>query len=50
VLVVFISGQPFDVEPEQRRHPYCAFLTKPFPPKDLLKTIHELEEHRTARE
>jgi two-component system cell cycle sensor histidine kinase/response regulator CckA len=50
LLVVFISGQPFDLEAERRRHPYCAFLTKPFPPKLLLKTIHELEEHRTARD
>ncbi len=46
LVVVFISGYPIDMEAEQRRHPHCAFLLKPFPPKALVRTIQELEAKR----
>jgi two-component system cell cycle sensor histidine kinase/response regulator CckA len=42
MLVVFMSGYPFDIEAEQRRLPNCAFLRKPFPPQILVTTIQDL--------
>jgi two-component system cell cycle sensor histidine kinase/response regulator CckA len=47
--VVFMSGDLFDIDAEQRRHPYCAFLMKPFVPTTLVKTIQELDERRSRR-
>ena len=46
LLVVFISGFPFDIEAERQSHSYCAYMEKPFPPRVLLRTISELDEQR----
>ncbi len=46
LLVVFISGYPMDIRAEQQRHPYCAFVLKPFPPKSLVSTIRSLAARR----
>ncbi len=40
--VVFISGYEIDIEAERRRHPYCAFVHKPFSAKALVSSINEL--------
>lgn len=45
-MVVFISGYPVDIEAEQRKHPYCAHLMKPFPPQALPRAIEALAEQR----
>lgn len=43
-IVVFISGYPVDIETEQRKHPYCSCLLKPFPPQALPRAIQMLIE------
>ncbi len=49
LLVVFISGYPLDTEAACRRHPYCKFLLKPFPPRTLVSAIAELAEKRRSQ-
>jgi DNA-binding NtrC family response regulator len=46
LLVVFISGYPLDIEAERLKHPLCAYLEKPFPPRTLLGAISGLAEQR----
>jgi two-component system cell cycle sensor histidine kinase/response regulator CckA len=49
LLVVFISGLPFDIEAERQKHPYCAYVQKPFPSRTLLPAIAALEDLRQRR-
>jgi CheY-like chemotaxis protein len=49
LLVVFISGYALDMDAAQRRHPHCAFLRKPFPPKTLVRTVEEMTKKREGR-
>jgi DNA-binding response OmpR family regulator len=42
--VLFISGRPIHFESERRRYSRCAFLPKPFPPNELIKTLTSLSE------
>lgn len=46
LLVVFMSGMPFDIEAERRKHAYCAYVEKPFAPRTLLAAISELVDER----
>ena len=41
--VIYISGYPFDLEPEQSRFPTrpCAFLAKPFTRQALLQAVEK---------
>lgn len=49
LLVVFISGYVLDMDAAQRRHPHCAFLRKPFPPKTLVRAIEEMTKNRESK-
>lgn len=40
--VVFTSGCPVDWERNQPEHARCAFLPKPFQPRDLMQVISDL--------
>jgi len=43
IPVLFISGYPFDLEAEQRKHPAksCGFLKKPFLPQPLFEAVRK---------
>jgi two-component system cell cycle sensor histidine kinase/response regulator CckA len=43
IPVLFISGYPFDLEAEERKHPAksCGFLKKPFLPQPLFEAVRK---------
>ena len=43
IPVLFVSGYPFDLEVEERKHPAksCGFLKKPFLPQPLFEAVRK---------
>lgn len=43
IPVLFISGYPFDLEEQQRKHPgkSCGFLNKPFLPQPFFEAVRK---------